>query len=178
MGRFCMDDSQTDPDTPLSAPEVWLRKAREDLPTAAVALEASIKELSELDAETHELLRSAGYNLFNAVGHHAQRAVEKALKAALVAEGEFMVDVRKHKHHSLVKLRNALEKFDAWDALPSVSKCYRTYEDLTFFASDAMYPDGPDNTPTLTAESAVELLNFAKKIVNLVDAEIRRREAL
>ena len=95
-----------------------------------------------------------------------------------MAEGDEITDVRKHRHHSLIKLREALEKFDGWDALPSALKCYRTYEDLTFFASDAMYPDGPDDTPTLTAESATALLDFAKKIFNLVDAEVRRRRAL
>lgn len=47
-----MDEDKSGPDAPLSASEVWLRKAREDLPTAAVALEVSIEASAAALVET------------------------------------------------------------------------------------------------------------------------------
>jgi len=94
-----------------SSPQAWISKAREDLAAA-------------------EILLRGGPRHGAAVGFHAQQAVEKMLKAALVARG-----VAFPKTHDLAHLLDLLAAIE-----PSLAGSLGEVEKLTSFAAASRYP--------------------------------------
>lgn len=90
---------------------------------------------------------------------HAQQAAEKAIKAALVALG-----IAFPRRHDLDGLRNLLP--EGWQ----IKREMPDLEPLSSWAVEARYPgDLPDST----MEDAREAIEQARKVVDLVVADLR-----
>lgn len=121
---------------------LWLHKADNDLKNIA-------NNLSAADIPT------------DTVCFHAQQAIEKLLKAVLVANGR---DV--FKTHDLVKLLG-----DVVDLLPELSAFEDQFEEISEYGVGARYPDGFCD-PTL--EEAQFAYSVAQKIKIMVSDYLKQ----
>lgn len=121
-------------------PKAWLGKAKDDL------------RWSE-----HDL----GGGIFYGACFAAQQAVEKALKAYLLARGEKLKKV-----HDLVMLLDGASKHDA-----SFGRFRKEVALLSQYYIETRYPDIVDSD-SQTEEQTIEAFSTAKKIVEFVEEKL------
>jgi len=119
-----------------SSPRAWVSKAREDLAAA-------------------ETLLREGPRHAAAVGFHAQQAVEKMLKAVLVARG-----VAFPKTHDLAHLLDLLATVE-----PSLAGSFGEVEKLTSFAAALRYPGIAARGPRVRPQTALKLAQHCSERV-------------
>ena len=116
----------------------WLRKAREDIKASGITLDGELPDIAAF---------------------HAQQAVEKALKALLVA-----ISRRPPKTHDIDYLADQLEK--AGIKIPMREEI----SSLTLYAVEARYPG-----PPISIEEAEYAYKLAKTFLEIVERELENR---
>lgn len=122
----------------MKYPCEWLRKAYADIEASRITLERGLADIAAF---------------------HAQQAVEKSLKALLVA-----VNKRPPKTHDIDYLADLLE--EAGVEVPMRDEI----SPLTLYAVEARYPG-----PPITLEEAEHAYEIAKAFLNTIEKEIERR---